>query len=150
MLGMPLLLLLRSVMSTLPPRCSRGSVRESVVQPGKLAESSPMHATCKNPGLAGSGANERLPANHSTSQVHAIPPPGMSYTLLVPVPSPPGQCIAMRLACSPPTPLSWRRLWCYYLRHFGIELVFHLGSALTTNGEKCIGETESPFIWCTI
>ena len=85
-----------------------------------------------------------------TSQVHAIPPPGMSYTLLVPVPSPPGQCIAMRLACSPPTPLSWRRLWCYYLRHFGIELVFHLGSALTTNGEDRIGETESHFIWSTI
>lgn len=84
------------------------------------------------------------------AQVHAIPPPGMSYTLLVPVPSPPGQCMAMRLACSPPTPLSWRRLLCYYLRHFGIELAFHLGSALTTNGEDRIGETESCFILSTI
>ena len=74
----------------------------------------------------------------------------MSYTLLVPIPTSPGQCMAMRLACSPPTPLSWRRLSCYYLRHFDIGLVFHLCSALTTNGEDRIGETESCFILSTI
>jgi hypothetical protein len=33
---------------------------------------------------------------------------------------------------------------CDYMRHFGRELVFHLCSALTTNGDNCIGETESP------
>lgn len=115
-------------MSTLPPWCSRGSVRES--SPGSWPNRVQCTQDARPPASQDPGRMSVCQQTTRRAQVHAIiPPPGMSYTLLVPVPSPPGQCMAMRLACSPPTPLSWRRLSCYYLRHFDIGLVFHLGSA---------------------